>query len=100
MAAKKRISMVAPITVLPDSEEAGDLSDILLRSLTLPSHAKIDAAHIAIAAIHGMDYLLTLNCRHINNAVMKPKMRDVCHKAGYTCPEICSPAELRNWRKP
>jgi predicted nucleic acid-binding protein len=99
-AAEKRMSVVAPITVLPDSEDADDLSDALLRTLTLPRSAKIDAVHIALAAVHGMDYLLTLNCRHINNAAMKPNMREVCHKAGYVCPEICSPAELRDWRKP
>ena len=53
-----------------------------------------DAAHIALAAVHGMDYLLTWNCRHIDNAETKPIMRAVCAGHGYPCPEICTPEEL------
>jgi predicted nucleic acid-binding protein len=99
-AAAQRMALVVSVTLLPDSEDADKLSIALLDALALPRTAKIDAAHVAFAAFHGIDYLLTLNCRHINNAVTKPKMREVCRMAGYACPEICSPAELRNWRKP
>jgi len=53
-----------------------------------------DALHVALAAYHGVDYLLTWNCRHIDNAEMKPVMRSVCVVKGYTCPEICTPREL------
>ncbi len=42
----------------------------------------------------GVDYLLTWNCRHINNAATKPIVRSICAVAGYTCPEICTPLEL------
>jgi hypothetical protein len=42
----------------------------------------------------GMDYLLTWNCRHIDNAETKPVIRSVCAKLGYACPEICTPEEL------
>jgi len=31
------------------------------------SEAAVDAAHIAIASVHEMDFLLTWNCRHIAN---------------------------------
>jgi hypothetical protein len=50
--------------------------------------------HVAVAAVHGVDYLLTWNCRHLDNAEMKPLMRSVCAVAGYRCPEICTPQEL------
>jgi hypothetical protein len=99
-AAEKRRDAAKTIEVLPDDEAADSLSDALLRTLMLPGHAKIDAAHIAFAAVHGMDYLLAWNCRHINNAAMKPKVRAVCLEAGHVCPEICSPVELRGRRMP
>jgi hypothetical protein len=34
----------------------------------IPERAAADAGHIAVASRHGMDYLLTWNCRHIANA--------------------------------
>jgi len=53
-----------------------------------------DATHIALAAVHGMDYLLTWNCRHIDNAETKPIVRSVCTAHGYSCTEIRTPEEL------
>ena len=43
---------------------------------------------------HNIDYLLTWNCRHIDNAAMKPLIRKTCTKFGFVCPEICTPLEL------
>jgi hypothetical protein len=56
--------------------------------------AATDAVHIAIATMHGMDYLLTWNCAHLANAEIIPKVRAVCENAGYVCPMICTPEEL------
>jgi hypothetical protein len=61
---------------------------------TWPSMRCGNAVHVAVSAYHGIDYLLTWNCRHIDNAEMKPLMRSVCVAHGYTCPEICTPLEL------
>ncbi len=44
--------------------------------------------------LHGIDYLLTWNCRHIDNAETKPKIRKICLKQGFYCPEIATPIEL------
>jgi type I restriction-modification system DNA methylase subunit len=60
----------------------------------IPVHAEADALHVATATVHAMDYLLTWNCRHIDNAATKPIVRSICAVAGYTCPEICTPLEL------
>lgn len=45
-------------------------------------------------AREGLACLLTWNCRHLDNAEMKPVMRSVCAVHGYACPEICVPLEL------
>lgn len=47
-----------------------------------------------MAAVNGMDLIVTWNFKHINNPVMKQKMREVLMSAGYRLPEICSPDEL------
>jgi len=41
-----------------------------------------------------MDLIVTWNFKHINNPVLKRRMRDVLVGTGYSLPEICSPDEL------
>ena len=60
----------------------------------LPAKALDDSLHIAVSAVHGVDYLLTWNFRHIDNAENKPVIRSVCDVYGYASPEICTPQEL------
>lgn len=60
----------------------------------MPKKAAVDAVHIAIAAVHGMDYLLTWNCRHIANAAMRNKIGSVIRSSGYEVPVLCTPEEL------
>ncbi|KOR29124.1 DNA-binding protein, partial [Achromatium sp. WMS1] len=38
--------------------------------------------------------LLTWNCTHIANAVMRPKIETICQSYGFEPPIICTPAEL------
>ena len=59
-----------------------------------PLNAEADALHVAVAATQEMDYLLTWNCQHINNAETNPIIRTICMTEGTSCPEICTPQEL------
>jgi hypothetical protein len=43
-----------------------------------------------------MDYLLTWNCRHINNHRIRTRIEQACEEAGLVCPDICTPTELMN----
>lgn len=72
----------------------GELATRFIAEGAVPGNAGVDALHVAVATVHGVDCLLTWNCRHINNAETKPILRSVCAVAGYTCPEICTPEEL------
>ncbi|HMO49695.1 MAG TPA: type II toxin-antitoxin system VapC family toxin [Kiritimatiellia bacterium] len=93
-AAERRLSSLADIPMLPITDAASELAASLLKDGALPEKAADDALHLAIAAYHGVDYLLTWNCRHLDNAEMKPVMRSVCAIHGFACPEICTPLEL------
>ena len=79
---------------MPLTDSARDLAATILAERVLPEKAEIDALHIAIATVHQMDYLLTWNCSHIDNPVVKPVVRHLCDRRGYHCPEICTPMEL------
>lgn len=93
-AARRRLDALSAIPELPIDREVQRLAEALIADGGIPGTAQADALHVAVAAIHGIDYLLTWNCRHIDNAALKPAMRSVCAVAGYTCPEICTPMEL------
>ncbi len=93
-AARRRVEALGDLQALEIVEEAYDLADALIRESALPAAAQDDATHIALAAVHEMDYLLTWNCRHIDNAETKPVIRSLCAGKGYACPEICTPEEL------
>ena len=48
----------------------------LLAATRLPARVFADMAHVALATVHGMQYLLTWNCRHIANAtIQRPSSR-------------------------
>src|SRR5207244_6381895 len=70
--AEQRLSHLADMKELELSSEALALSRALLKRKGLPLKAKSDSFHLAIASVHGMDYLLTWNCRHLANASLRP----------------------------
>jgi len=94
LAAGRRLGALERLPLLAVTPEAHELAGRLLRQCRLPSRAATDAVHIAIATVHGMDYLLTWNCTHLANAEIVPMVRAVCENAGYICPTICTPEEL------
>ena len=61
---------------------------------TLMKNVYIETSIVSYLTARPARDLLTWNCRHIDNAELKPLMRSVCVIHGYTCPEICTPLEL------
>ncbi len=93
-AASRRMAAIEEIPELKATEEVRVLGKTLIADGALPALAEIDAYHIAIAAVNGMEYLLTWNCTHIANAIMRPKIEAICRTHGYEPPIICTPQEL------
>ena len=93
-AAQRRLDSLEGIPELALTDETKALASRLMSDGGIPAHAQADALHVAVACVHEIDFLLTWNCRHIDNAVQKPVVRAICDAAGYTCPEICTPLEL------
>ena len=93
-AARARLNVLNTIPVLEATEEAIELTRTLLDGRAVPPNAGDDAAHIAIAAANGVNYLVTWNFRHIANAATRSRIEDVCRRSGYRPPVICTPNEL------
>ena len=86
--------MIADIPKLEIAEEARRLGLALVSEGPMPEGSQIDAYHIAVATVNGMDYPLTWNCKHIANARIRPHVEEVCRNSGYEPPTISTPLEL------
>lgn len=93
-AARRRLEAVTGIPLLTPSEDVDTLADALMERVPLPPNAEADAVHIAVAAVNGMNYLLTWNCTHIANAELRPRIEKVCREFGFEPPIICTPEQL------
>jgi hypothetical protein len=93
-AAKRRLDLAAGLQLLELDDESDRLTEEIIEDGTIPEKAAADAAHIAVATRHGMDYLLTWNCRHIANAVILRHLAELVSRQGYELPIICTPYEL------
>ena len=93
-AAARRLALLADIPVLlPDARVEQIADEIIARSL-IPATARLDALHIASAAVGGVEYLLTQNCRHIANARVLPGIYELLEELGLPRLLICTPAEF------
>ena len=93
-ASSKRLSVVDNIPLLSVDSSAVRLAGLFLDNNHLPRKSAADALHIAIATVHGIDYLLTWNCRHIANAEIQKSLRKTAQQEGYELPLLCTPNEL------
>ena len=93
-AAKRRLAYVAEIPALEVTDQVNTLAKDLLKQRAVPKNSAEDALNIGIAAATGMEYLLTWNFKHINNAETKTMIAKVIEAHGFVSPVLCSPEEL------
>lgn len=92
--ASRRLELLRDFPLLDLNQSVLDLAEQFLGRSNLPAKADVDAVHIAAATIHGMDYLLTWNCKHIANAQIQGKLAEISLDFGYELPILCTPYEL------
>lgn len=93
-AARERLKAISGLPLLDITKEVESLAIRILTSGVVPVKASTDAAHIAIATVHGIDYLMTWNCVHLANATITKAVARICRQEGFECPVICTPEEL------
>lgn len=92
--ARLRLQAVEGLPVLHNSDAAEALAGKIIEGHAIPPEYPEDALHIAIAAVNGIEALVTWNFAHLNNPFTRLLVRQLVENAGYRCPEICSPDEL------
>lgn len=80
--------------MLDINDEAQSLAEKIITQKGIPAEYPEDALHIAIAAVNGIEVIITWNFAHLNNPFTRKKVRKIVDAEGYSCPEVCSPEEL------
>jgi len=93
-AVEKRLSVISEFALLEVDEEASRIAKLLVADGAIPKEYPEDAVHIGVASANGIDFILTWNFAHINNAENRERIVKVVDHCGYVCPVICTPEEL------
>jgi hypothetical protein len=96
---KKRENMAAliseyAITVLDETDDADRLAALYVQEKAISPAWRTDAAHIAIATISGLDFIVSLNFTHIARPWTIERVRRVNRREGYQGIGIYKPAEV------
>ena len=92
--AAARLNVLAPFPLLPITSIVLELEADFMALGIIPPAAADDALHLALAAAHWMDFLLSWNCKHINNRDLDTRYRKVCARRSLPLPVIATPEEL------
>jgi predicted nucleic acid-binding protein len=93
-AARSRLQVLNDLPLLSITPQVVELTSAILSSGRIPRKAASDATHIATAAVHGIEFLVTWNCTHIANASIAKALASVCREHGCEFPVICTPEAL------
>ncbi len=93
-AASRRLEMLDGFSVLAVNPDADRIADEIVGRSMMPASARIDALHVATAALAGVQYLLTQNCKHIANAHELPRVYRLLDELGLSGMLICTPIEF------
>jgi predicted nucleic acid-binding protein len=93
-AAAERLRLLDGLPIVPIDQDVRTLARAMLSAAIMPEKAAADALHVAAAAVAGIQYLLTLNCRHIANAHALPRVYRLLEEFGNDQLVICTPAQF------
>lgn len=93
-AAAERLKLLDGLPTVPINDDVRTLARAIVSASIMPPKAAADALHVAAAAVAGVQYLLTLNCRHIANAHELPRVYRLLDEHGFGQLLICTPAEF------
>jgi hypothetical protein len=88
------LKLLDGIPTVPIDDDVRSLARAIVSASIMPAKAAADALHVAAAAVAGVQYLLTLNCKHIANAHELPRVYRLLDDHGFGQLLICTPSEF------
>jgi predicted nucleic acid-binding protein len=97
VAAQERLRALQDLPLLAVGPAVDRLAEAVAAGLQIPRRARTDAFHLAVAAVHGVSFLLTWNCRHLANPALRDTIEETCNRHGFVAPQVATPEQLRAW---
>ncbi len=91
---KKRLKSVKDFSILELLPNVNRIAQKYIKALQLPSSAEADAYHLAVAVYHGIDYIISWNCKHIASGRVRRILENLNSEMAIITPVICTPEEL------
>ncbi len=91
---EKRREFLRPFPLLDATHEVRALIKLYIEKGVVPQGNAEDAAHLAFASIHKMEYLCTWNFKHLANVLALRRLRQLNESRGLFVPQVCTPEEL------
>jgi hypothetical protein len=85
------------VEVIPASDKAKSLATSYIEAGIIPPAYGTDSFHIASATVKGLDFIVSLNFRHIVKRKTIEKVELINFQEGYKRIGIYSPAEVTNY---
>jgi hypothetical protein len=91
----KMLGLLDGVTVLPDDSRVPPLAAHYIEQMVMPDDESGDAAHIAAATVHGIEFVLTWNIKHLANVSKQRHLRVLNRRRGFATPDIVTPEMFR-----
>src|SRR3989338_4311102 len=85
-AAKKRLEELKEFPHLELNDKVEKMAQVYMENLEIPEKSFRDAAHLAVASVHDIDYLVTWNCTHLANGEVIKKLMKINESFGIHTP--------------
>ncbi len=92
--AAQRLALVKDFPLLDVDDEVERVALFYVENFAMPRHDLRDAFHLALPAVHEVEYLLTWNFAHLANASKRTHIEALNRRLHLISPVICSPEEL------
>lgn len=92
--AAERLALVAELPLLEIDDAVEEAASYYVEQMAMPSRNMSDAIHLAVASVHGVEYLLTWNYAHLANASKRTHIEVLNRRLHLASPVICTPEEL------
>ena len=95
---EKSLRLLRDLPVLDETARVGEIIRAYQRHKLMPHSPTGDALHLALASVHGCDFLLTWNCVHLANPNKLDHIRHVNERLGLPMPMLLTPVDLLGTR--
>jgi hypothetical protein len=91
---REAIALTEPLGRLEIDEEVVAVAHRYVQERLVPSDLAGDASHLAVACVHGVDFLLTWNIRHLANPNKLDHLTVINRRLGLLTPQVTTPEML------